>query len=197
MPPIHPAIVHFPIALLALSILADTIGYFRKVWSADAIGFWALVGATLGGGAAVGAGYLDARRLRLPAEPHSVLHAHIDLGWTVLVVVVLLAVWRWVLRIRAGSRVGRAYLAFAFLTLALTFAQGYYGGEMVYSHGVGVAPAGLGVEPAESARKRILPVRDAILTVDEAVESRLPEALRRGDGAPTNPPAATGTAPAP
>lgn len=45
MPPIHPAIVHYPIALMTLSVIADLLGYVMDSPSLQAAGTWALVGA--------------------------------------------------------------------------------------------------------------------------------------------------------
>ena len=45
MPPIHPAIVHYPIALVMLSVIADLIGYIRGSESLQMVGCWALIGA--------------------------------------------------------------------------------------------------------------------------------------------------------
>lgn len=59
MGPIHPALVHFPIALLALSVLADIVGAWMKEPAARTMGFWSLVGATVGANAAVMAGLYD------------------------------------------------------------------------------------------------------------------------------------------
>ncbi|HXG86182.1 MAG TPA: DUF2231 domain-containing protein [Pyrinomonadaceae bacterium] len=47
MPPVHPAIVHFPIALLVLSVFADLFGYIYTSDSLRGAGWWSLAGANV------------------------------------------------------------------------------------------------------------------------------------------------------
>jgi len=83
MPPIHPALVHFPIALVTFAFVADLVAYLSTG--------------------------------------------------------------------RYWPRVGLA----AFLTLGITVFQGWYGGELVYSQGAGVAAAGKGTEPPSAGFDRL------------------------------------------
>ncbi|MDX6559155.1 MAG: hypothetical protein QOF72_2204, partial [Blastocatellia bacterium] len=43
----------------------------------------------------------------------------------------------------------------ALLVVGLTLFQGWYGGEIVYSQGGGVAAAGKGTEPATNGKQRL------------------------------------------
>jgi hypothetical protein len=52
------------------------------------------------------------------------------------------------------------YTLAAIVVFSLTMFQGWYGGEMVYSHGAGVAAAGQGTEPAAAAQERLARVRE-------------------------------------
>jgi uncharacterized membrane protein len=56
MPPLHPAIVHFPIAFVTLSFIADVLGRWLNNLALRATAFWSLFAAALGGivAAAVG-----------------------------------------------------------------------------------------------------------------------------------------------
>jgi hypothetical protein len=56
--------------------------------------------------------------------------------------------------------INTSYLVAAFLVLGITFFQGWYGSEMVYSYGAGVAPTGQGTEAAMTARQPLMAVRD-------------------------------------
>ena len=49
----HPMLVHFPIALLALSVVTDVIAFLAHVDSLRNVGWWALVGAAGGAAATV------------------------------------------------------------------------------------------------------------------------------------------------
>jgi uncharacterized membrane protein len=67
MPPVHPAIIHFPIALVVFSFVADWLGYFRRSDSLRAAAFWSLVAAFLGATVAVATGYSDMWRAHFGA----------------------------------------------------------------------------------------------------------------------------------
>lgn len=43
MPPVHPAIVHYPIALVTLSVVADLFGFIFGSQSLQHAGWWALM----------------------------------------------------------------------------------------------------------------------------------------------------------
>lgn len=154
MPPIHPAIVHFPVALITFAVIADLFGYLRNSAPLRAAGFWSLVAGIIGAALAVAAGYYDMSRAAL-GETHELVDFHMKVGWIMLVLAAGLLLWRWRLYVKPERGVGWAYLVAAFLVLGLTLFQGWYGGEMVYSHGAGVAAAGKGVETAGESQKRL------------------------------------------
>jgi uncharacterized membrane protein len=57
MPPLHPALVHFPIALVVFSFITDLLGRILNKPSLRAAGFWSLVGALIAGAVTVATGY--------------------------------------------------------------------------------------------------------------------------------------------
>jgi len=69
--------------------------------------------------------------------------------------VFVLIIWRWLAYARRDLSPGIPYLIAALLVLGLILFQGWYGGEMVYSQGAGVAAAGKGTEPAASGKQRL------------------------------------------
>ncbi|PMB09849.1 DUF2231 domain-containing protein [Fischerella thermalis CCMEE 5273] len=155
MPPIHPAIVHFPIALVTLSVVADGFGYLMDNASLQATGWWALVGALIGAAIAVPAGLFDMRRERLEHTAHQHVHTHMRVGFTLAAAIAGLTIWRWLIQYNPRFNWGWGYLVVAVVVLGLTLFQGWLGSELVYSNGVGVAPTGQGTEPANEARRRI------------------------------------------
>lgn len=166
MPPLHPSLVHFPIALVTLSVIAEFIGAVRSSATARAVAWWSLLAAFLGGGLTIAAGYWDMSRASLLPETHEFVDQHLRIGWALGVCLLLLTLWRGVLRFRgtkteAPARpVGAGYLTAAALVLLLTFFQAWYGGELAYAHGAGVAAAGQGMVPAEQAKARLAPVHE-------------------------------------
>ncbi len=154
MPPLHPALVHFPIALIAFSFAADLLGRLLQKASLSAAGFWALIAGAIGGLFAAVTGYYDFSRLDL-GDTYKYVDFHMYLGWLLVGIVVLLTLWRWIGFSRRNLLPGATYFAAALLMVGLTMFQGWYGGEMVYSQGAGVSAAGKGTEPAANGKQKL------------------------------------------
>ena len=154
MPPVHPGIVHLPIAFVVLAVIADLIGWWWRIPSLRATGRWSVTAAALGGLAAVAAGYYDMNRAALSGPVHGYVHLHLTIGLILAASLVALALWRWLLA-RLPRPLGAAYAVAAAFVLVLTSFQGWYGGEMVYAYGASVAAAGQGTEPADQAQERL------------------------------------------
>ena len=154
MPPLHPAFVRFPIALVAFSFVFDVIGRLLNRPSLRAAGFWSLIGALLGGAIAAATGYWDFTHDTL-GETARYADFHQDIGFILVGCVVALTLWRWLAYFRRDLSPGVPYLMAALLVMGLTLFQGWYGGEMVYSQGAGVAAAGKGSEPATAGKQRL------------------------------------------
>ena len=67
----------------------------------------------------------------------------------------MLTAWRWFVYARRDRFPGILYLIGAFLVMGLVLFQGWYGGEMVYTQGAGVAAVGKGTEPASNGKQRL------------------------------------------
>lgn len=80
---------------------------------------------------------------------------HMRIGFLVLLSVAALTFWRWTIYNEAAGVPGALYLTGAVLVLFLTLLQGFIGGELVYSHGVGVAPTGQGTTAANNVQDRL------------------------------------------
>lgn len=154
MPPLHPAFVHFPIALVVFSFVADLLGWLLNKASLRATGFWCLIGALVFGAITAITGYYDFSRAPL-GDTARFVDFHMDVGFVLVGAVVVLTLWRWLVYARRDLAPGVPYLIGAFLIMGLTLFQGWYGGEMVYSQGAGVAAAGKGMEPASNGQQRL------------------------------------------
>ncbi len=106
---------------------------------------------------AVAAGYYDMKREeeKLEHEAHEQVHKHMKVGFALLAAIAGLTVWRWLIYANQDYSLNWFYLIAAVLIVALTFFQGWLGGELVFGYGVGVAPTGQGTEPAREAKKRV------------------------------------------
>jgi uncharacterized membrane protein len=166
IPPIHPAIVHLPIAFVLLSVIADFCARFTTLEPRRArfrlLGFWTLVAGLAGGVLTIAAGYLDMNRASLAPETHEFVDLHLTLGWILAGLLTVLTAWRWLIWHRGQMTINTSYLVMGALVLGLTLFQGWYGGEMVFSYGAGVAPAGQGTETPEAAQARLAAVRNVL-----------------------------------
>jgi uncharacterized membrane protein len=154
MPPLHPALVHFPIALVVFSFITDLLGRVLNKPSLRAAGFWSLVGALIAGAVTTATGYYDFSRAAL-GDTAKYADFHMDIGFILVGCVVVLTAWRWLVYARRDVAPGVPYLIAALLVVGLTLFQGWYGGEMVYSQGAGVAAADKGTEPAIAGKQRL------------------------------------------
>ena len=178
--PVHPALVHLPIAFVLLSVVADVCARLAKSEARRVgfrtIGFWSLLAGLTGGVC-----------WQLPPdiwmhEPcgtaMSEMHRfcgelHVTIGWVCSgACLVVLSAWRWLIWHRGQMTINTAYLVGAFLVLGITlFRRVGAGSEMVYSYGAGVAAAGQGTEN----RARVVRTLDG-----RAEHSRAGNCRRRG-----------------
>jgi len=145
---LHPAIVHFPIALLIVSVVLDAFGVGFRRASLTQAGFYMLIIGSVGATAAVLSGPEEEAK---DAASLTILHRH-ELFAALIVLCCLIMV---------GMRLGNVnglygagvfgYLALGVVLIVCITLTGYFGGQMVYDHGVGVgqlqgarAPAGGG-----------------------------------------------------
>ena len=164
--PVHPALVHLPIAFVLLSVGADLAARLTKSEPRRAafrtVGFWTLIAALFGGGLTIAAGYLDLNRAALTPETQALVELHETIGWILGISLAVLCAWRWLIWHRGQMTINTAYLVGAFLVLGITLFQGWYGGEMVYAYGAGVAPAGQGTETVQAAKQPLIAVRNIL-----------------------------------
>jgi uncharacterized membrane protein len=133
--PLHPLIVHFPIALLIASVVLDALGVGFRRASLTQAGFYTLIGGSLGATAAVLTGPEHEAK---DAAALTILHRH-ELFAALMVLCCLILV---------GMRLGNVnglygagaggYLALGGVLIVSIVLTGYFGGQMVYDHGVGV-----------------------------------------------------------
>ena len=153
---LHPATVHFPIALLLLGSLLALVHLFRRPAADLRLTVWLLLGlGWLGGAVAVLTGLLAQIDLPPDAPYRAVLNFHIGAGLTVLVLYGFLLYRGWLFR---GARARKArqkrgdptadllddagarawIVAVVVLGALLIVATGWYGGQLVYQFGVNV-----------------------------------------------------------
>ena len=159
--PLHPVLVHLPIALAvlmplvaAVSLLAWQFGWMRRRGWLAVVGMQAVL--LISGLAASSAGEED-EELVEDIVPEAALEQHEEAAevflWGAGVVLVLAAAVLVVPRDGAARGVGAVALAGTVAVLWLGYRVGHAGGELVYRHGaaaphVAAANAGPGAGPA-------------------------------------------------
>jgi uncharacterized membrane protein len=140
--PLHPPIVHFPLALLATSLAFDLVGLVRDEDLWWTIAFWNIAGGLAIGVVTAVAGLIDSARVPDQSSASSVLTRHMSC------MLVALGCYGGALIVRGstGSPAGTALLltlALEGLGLVVLLLGGYLGGELVYRHGIGrIEPPG-------------------------------------------------------
>jgi uncharacterized membrane protein len=131
--PLHPALVHFPLALLLTATLADLAG-LAGVWSDPQFAARLMAAGLAAGLLAMIAGMLDLRRLDEPLMDRAMRHVGaVAVGWLGYGVALYL---------RRDSLAGEAAVPAASHALSLLGAcalvfGGWLGGELVYRYGAG------------------------------------------------------------
>lgn len=151
LPNLHPAVVHFPLALLITAAMLDITCVVTRKWpwlDRAATALWVL------GAAALGAAYLSGDQAastmgRISPSAESVLADHENLAKLTLIAFSVVAVLRllvsWIGRRDRQVRVGffrLVALAAALAAQLLLIATADRGGALVYRHGLGVEAAG-------------------------------------------------------
>ncbi len=139
--PLHPRLVHFPIAWTLMGIVFIAVGLW---WSrAEERWLWVGRGLMFGGWAGVLvagiAGLVDQSRVADRPVVRAVLNQHITVGIGLLILFGFALYWP--LKDKQLFVVPRkrwAYLALLFLGALLILLEGWLGGKLVYELGVGV-----------------------------------------------------------
>src|ERR1051326_1645343 len=95
LPPMHPALVHLPIAFVLLSVVADVLAKITKRESFRHVGLWSLLAALVGGVITIAAGYWDMNHAALSGDTHEYVDLHLKIGWALAAGLIVLSIWRW------------------------------------------------------------------------------------------------------
>lgn len=142
---IHPATVHFPIALLLAGVALELYAWWRGRQDLARIAYGILVAGVLTGVMAASSGFLAF--YTLPAthteEAHTIMYWHLWLQVVSLVVFAVVVLVRWRLRQRAPAGVLRIT---GLVAAGLLVVGSYLGGHLVYRGATGIDPALLSPE---------------------------------------------------
>jgi uncharacterized membrane protein len=131
--PLHPALVHFPVACWSLAVLAD----FASLWLGEAAWQWSA--GLLAAGCAIALAAMLAGLLELPRVPEGPAMRDTYLHMSVMLVAFGLFLTRLLLGLDhlqalAPDAISLLLDAAGFVALAV---GGWLGGRLVYGHGIG------------------------------------------------------------
>ena len=141
MPPLHPMIVHFPIALLTAGFLADIWALVFKASDLSRTAWWSQLAGTIGLAAAVGSGLMAKESAGIrDAFAESVLGSHEQWALGSMVIFSALLFWRIASRTRLPVNPRFVFAGLYCIALVALWLTAWHGGELVYGLGVGVSP---------------------------------------------------------
>jgi uncharacterized membrane protein len=157
--PLHPAIVHFPIALSLVAVLLELVARHPRGRALEGSAGVLMVLAALGSVAAVLSGNAAHDDVVVPRAAATLIALHRQVGTLAM----------WLLLALAAIRVGLAWkgwfhglVPWLFIAAAVAAAgtvgyNGYLGGKMVFDHGLGTAPVQRSVATGGGAAPQVPP----------------------------------------
>lgn len=145
LPNIHPVVVHFPIAILLVAVLTDLFGLLKKDSAVmKAFPLYLYVLGTVFAVIAYFSGRRAADVVDIPLQAAQTINEHSDLALYTVIFFGLYSIIRLGVSLRFQSdgmaiRVG--FVAVSFVGVVLLAMTADHGGQLVYSHGIGVSAA--------------------------------------------------------
>ena len=139
MHPIHPMIVHFPIALLITSVAFDAVALWWRPEKFREAALVLLVLGVLSAGLAVVTGHFEEEAVEHSGIPEQVLEIHETLGFATFWVFAV------VLALRSAVHFGfirekyKLTLVLGMAGVIVLLVASYFGGDLVYGYGAGVS----------------------------------------------------------
>lgn len=155
--PLHPAVVHFPIAFLMAGAATALVTAFFRRWHLPWLVALLLVLGAAGSVVAVGTGEEEEEMAEASsAAAERILDEHEEWGKLTRNLALAAAVFALAAAFAAKTRMAGLGLSVVTALLALSGAYavaqtGHYGGELVYRHGVGINTAGAEESPEAAA----------------------------------------------
>lgn len=135
---LHPFAIHFPIALLLISLVAETLWIIRKQDFWRDMAFWLLLfGASGAFLAAITGGWAE-DALQMSHELHEKVEQHETVGYIIAWLYAALLVWKILRRKAMSVTENRTFLGAMLVATALLLYSGFLGGKLVYEYGAGV-----------------------------------------------------------
>ena len=131
LPPLHPVLIHFPLALIPVALVCDAIGKWRNNVSLTHAAWWSMLFATLAAPLTAASGWLWLRQMG--DMDHSELVYHQWLGTALPILLIPIAWWRFCLH-GAQRTVPNSHLSVLGFALLAVMIQGHLGGMMSFGN---------------------------------------------------------------
>lgn len=149
---LHPFAVHFPIALLLVSLVAEAIWLIRKQEFWRDMAFWLLLFGAAGSFLAAISGGWAEDALNMGHDLHEKVEQHETVGYIIAWLYAALLVWKILRRKAMGIPENRTFLGAMLVATALLLYSGFLGGKLVYEYGAGVQGVTIGTEKSPSTQ---------------------------------------------
>lgn len=138
---LHPLFVHFPIALLLSSVALSWAGRFWPGKGLDQAAWYTLLLGLAGTVVTLLSGLVAAQGVAADSPAMATLNIHRLLGIATFVLFGVLAIWSWRSKGAISGSKRTLYTLLQIVGVVLIVAVGFFGGELVYTFGLGVAMA--------------------------------------------------------
>lgn len=143
-PAIHPAVVHFPIALFPVSAIFLILWFWRDGIFFLNAAYWAFMFAACGAVIAGGTGILDYYNAPYPEHPEAgapkIAKLHIRTGVALTIIALISAVYLLIENPVNDLALVKWFAIIVFLETVLVIVQGFLGGRLVYKYHFGIDP---------------------------------------------------------
>lgn len=134
----HPIVNHFTIALISISVILDILGVLTKKQYFHTAAWINLVIGTISGVLTIITGLIAEDTVHHSEAAHQIMETHETLGFVILALVLIILIWRLILKGQFPVKGKIFYIFIGISIFALILLNGYYGGELVFKHGVAV-----------------------------------------------------------
>jgi uncharacterized membrane protein len=145
---IHPIVNHFTIALFIIAILLDILGLITKKEYFHTTAWIDLIFAAISGVLSLITGLLAEANVPHVEAAHEIMKTHETLGYIILTSILVLFVWRLILKGKFPPKAMILYLLIGLGGIGVMIRSAFLGGEMVFVHGVAVKAVSVSPEEA-------------------------------------------------
>ena len=154
---IHPIFVHFVIAPLIIAVVFDFLWLIKKQDNFEKFSWYSLIIAAIAGVLSVVSGLMAEENVIFPESSGKVFEYHELLAFILIICLQIQAFWRMGSGGKIPTKYSYLYFTLALASLTSVIITSYYGGKLVFEHGVGVKSSEVVIEK-QNLQKNSKPV---------------------------------------